>query len=173
MILFLIFTLGLLLGPDHNLKTCSTILHFLTSKSHNFSIIKTHTILFFLKHLRPKSIGRADWPGTLRIQTRTLPYWGVTMKTRTYFLESGQFYARLRARSLPGTTKAKLASLLHANHWRREMPHKDRKAQLTLELAPPCRRLQEQFPGAPTWAMSRKWAQSGCWHWPHQLLGGS
>jgi hypothetical protein len=65
MILFLIFTLGLLLGPDHNLKTCSTILHFLTSKSHNFSIIKTHTILFFLKHLRPESVSRADWPGTL------------------------------------------------------------------------------------------------------------
>ncbi len=78
------------------------------------------------------------------------------MKTRTSFLESGQFYARPRARSLPGTTKAKLASSLHADHRRRAMLYKDRKAQLAVELAPPCRRLQEQFPGAPAWAMSRK-----------------
>ena len=54
---------------------------------------------------------------------------------RTSFLESGEFYARLQARSLPGTTKAKLASLLHTNHQWREMPHKDSKAQLTAELA--------------------------------------
>ncbi len=65
MILFLFLPCELLLGPDHNLKTCSTILHFLTSNSHNFSIIKTHTILFFLKRLRPESVGRANWPGTL------------------------------------------------------------------------------------------------------------
>ncbi len=63
MILFLIFTLELLLGPDHDLKTCYAILHFKTFKSHNFSYIKTHTILFFLKHLRPKSVDRGDGPG--------------------------------------------------------------------------------------------------------------
>ncbi len=51
MILFLILPLELLLGPDHNLQTCSGKLHFQTSQSHNFKIIKTHTILFFLKRL--------------------------------------------------------------------------------------------------------------------------
>jgi hypothetical protein len=68
---------------------------------------------------------------------------------RTSFLESGQFCARPQARSLPGTTKAKLASLLCANHQRRVMSHKDPKAQLGVELALRCRRLQEQFHGAP------------------------
>ncbi len=113
-------------------------------------------LLFVLKCLRPKSIGRADWPRTFWIQTRTLPYWGVTMKTRTSFLERGQFYTRPRARSLPRTAKAKLASLLHSNHQWREMPHNDPKAWLAAELALQCRRLQEQFPGAPALAMSWK-----------------
>jgi hypothetical protein len=146
------------------------IWHTYSLLSHNdFSII----IIFFLKRLMPESVGRADWPGTLLIQTRTLPYWGVTTKTRTSFLESGQFYARPQARSLPGTTKAKLASLLHANHWRQEMPHKDPEARLAADLALRCHRLQERFPGTPTWAMSWKQAQSGHWLWPHQLLDGS
>ncbi len=92
---------------------------------------------------------------------------------RTSFLESGQFYAHPRTRSLPGTTKAKLASLLHANYWWWEMTHKDPKAQLAVELALRCHRLQEQFPGTPTWAMSQKGAQFGCWLRPHQLLNGS
>jgi hypothetical protein len=74
MISFLFLPLELLLGPDQDLKTCSAILHFYTSKSHNFLIIKTYTILFFLKRLRPENVGRADWHGTLCIQTRTLPY---------------------------------------------------------------------------------------------------
>ncbi len=92
------------------------IWHTYSLLSHNIKLSDIHTTSFFyLKHLRPKSIGRADWPGTLWIQT--LPYWGVTTKTRTSFLESGQLYACLRARSLPGTTRAKLASLRHANHW--------------------------------------------------------
>ncbi len=72
MILFLIFTLELLLGPEHNLKTCCGILHLYTSKPHNFLIIKTHTILFFLKHLRLESVGRADWPVTLWVQNPPL-----------------------------------------------------------------------------------------------------
>jgi hypothetical protein len=140
-----------------------------------FQLSDTHTsILAFLKHSRPESTGRADWPGTLWIQTRTLPYWrGVTTKTRTSFLERGQFYARLQVRSLPGTTKAKLASLLHANYQRWEMPHKDPEGWLVAELALRCCRLRERFPGAPTLAMSRKQAWSGCRLWPHQLLDGS
>ncbi len=57
---------------------------------HNFTIMQIHS--FFRCHvLRPESIGRAGWPGTLWIQT--LPYWGVPTKARTSFLESGQFYA--------------------------------------------------------------------------------
>jgi hypothetical protein len=66
MILFLFLPLELFLGQDHNLKTCSMILHVYTSKSHNFSIIKTHTILMFLKHVMPNNIDRASWPGTSR-----------------------------------------------------------------------------------------------------------
>jgi hypothetical protein len=69
--------------------------------------------------------------------------------------------------------KAKLALSTHADHQRREMALKDPKAQLTAELVLRCRRLQEQFPGMPTLAMSRKQAQSGCRLWPHQLLDGS
>ncbi len=59
MILFLFLPLELLLGPDHNLKTCSAILHFLTSKSHNFQLSETHTILFFLECVSPDSVDRA------------------------------------------------------------------------------------------------------------------
>jgi hypothetical protein len=95
------------------------------------------------------------------------------MKTRTSFLESGQFYEGPLASSLPGATKSKLASLLHANHQRREMTLKDPKARLAAELALWCCRLQKQFPGAPALAMSRKQAQSGRWLWPHQLLDSS
>jgi hypothetical protein len=50
------------------------------------------------------------------------------------------------------------------------MTLKDPKARLVAELALRCRRLQEQFPGTPALAMSRKQAQSGCRLWPHQLL---
>jgi hypothetical protein len=53
------------------------------------------------------------------------------------------------------------------------MTLKDSEAQLAAELALWCRRLQEQFPGVPTLAMSRKQAQSGHWLWPQQLLDGS
>jgi hypothetical protein len=80
------------------------------------------------------------------------------MKTRTPFLESGQFYKRPQARSLPGATKAKLASLPHANHQRQEMTLKDPEARLAAELALQCRRLQERFPGAPALALSQKQA---------------
>jgi hypothetical protein len=95
------------------------------------------------------------------------------MKKRTSFLESGQFYKRPQARSLPGATKAKLASLLHADHRRQGMTLKDPKARLAAVLALRCHRLQERFPGTPALVMSRKQAQSGCRLWPHQLLDGS
>jgi hypothetical protein len=91
---------------------------------------------------------------------------------RTSFSESGQFYKRLRA-SLPGTNKAKLASSIHADHRRQEMALKDPKARLAAELVLWCHKLQEQFPGAPALAMSRKRAQSGRRLQPHQLLDGS
>ncbi len=48
------------------------IWHTYSLLSHNFSIIKTHTLFFFLKHVRPKSVGRAGWPGTLWIQNPPL-----------------------------------------------------------------------------------------------------
>jgi hypothetical protein len=51
--------------------------------------------------------------------------------------------------------------------------HKDPEVQLAAGLALRCRRLQEQFPSLPTWAMSWKQAQSGHRLWPHQLLDGS
>ncbi len=47
MILFLFLPLELLLGPDHNLKSYSVILHFQTTKSHNFSIIRNLYHFFF------------------------------------------------------------------------------------------------------------------------------
>ncbi len=137
--------------------------------SHNFPIIKIRS--FFLKRVRPESVGKADWPGTLWIQT--LPYWGVsTSSTRASFSGDWPILCALPESSLPGTTKAKFASLLHTNHQRQEMPHKDPKAQLAAELALRCHTLQEQFPGALTWVQSQKQAQSGCWLWPHQPLDG-
>ncbi len=47
MILFLFLPLELLLGPDHNLKSYYVILHFQTTKSHNFSIIRNLYHFFF------------------------------------------------------------------------------------------------------------------------------
>jgi hypothetical protein len=47
MILFLFLPLELLLSPDHDLKSYSTILHFLTTKSHNFPIIRNLYHFFF------------------------------------------------------------------------------------------------------------------------------
>ncbi len=52
------------------------------------------------------------------------------------------------------------------------MPLKDPEVQLTAELGPWGRTLQEQFPGAPAQAMSQKWAQSGPWPKSHQPLDG-
>jgi hypothetical protein len=92
---------------------------------------------------------------------------------RASFLESGQFFERPRARSPPGATKAKLASLLHADHQWRDMTLKDLEAQLAAESVLRCHRLQERFPGALSLVMSRKQARSGCWLQPYQLLNGS
>jgi hypothetical protein len=95
MILFLFLPLELLLCPHHDLKTCSAILHFENTRSHNFSIIKTHTILFFLEHLRPESVGRA---GTLNskpspteelLQKQELLFWRVANSTQVH--EQGAF----------------------------------------------------------------------------------
>ncbi len=179
MILFLFLPLELLLGPDHNLKSYSGILHFQTTKSHNFPITRNPYYFFFLF----SSIqGPTTQIGLLAYNilnsksecftTLHLSYLGVTTKMRTSFLESGQFYKRPQA-SLPGTNKAKLASSTHTNHQKQEMALKDPEARLAAELVLRCRRLQEQFSGTPALAMSRKRAQSGCRLWPHQLLDGS
>ncbi len=119
----------------------------------------------------PRGIERGRWPGTLRIQT--FPYWGVsTSSTRASFSGEWPILCALQESSLPGTTKAKLASLLHTAHPWWEMPLKDPKVRLTAELGPRGRTLQEQLPGAPAWVQSQKQAQSGCWLWPHQPLDG-
>ncbi len=51
MILFLFLPLELLLGLDHNLKMCSTILHFQTTKSHNFQLSEIHITSSFLSQV--------------------------------------------------------------------------------------------------------------------------
>ncbi len=80
---------------------------------------------------------------------------------------------RPTSKSLPGTTKAKLASLLHTAHWRWEVqPHKDPEVLLTAEFGPRGCTLQEQFTGAPTWVQSQAQTQSGSWLRPRQLLDG-
>jgi hypothetical protein len=70
---------------------------------------------------------------------------------------------RPASKSLPGTTKAKLAPLLHATHWQQELPCKDPKVLLAAKLGPRGCTLQERFPGASAQAQSQKQAQSGCW----------
>ncbi len=179
MILFLFLPLELLLGPDHDLKSYSAILHFQTTKSHNFPIIRNP---YYFSFLFSSVQGPTMYVGPLAYNilnsksecftTLHLSYLVVTTKMRTSFSESGQFYERPRA-SLPGTIKAKLASSIHTNHQQQEMALKDPKARLAAELVLRCRRLQERFPGVPALAMSQKQAQSGCWLRPHQLLDGS
>jgi hypothetical protein len=66
-----------------------------------------------------------------------------TLHADTFFKQAPQ------ESSLPGTTKAKLASLLHTTHPRQKIPLKDPKVLLAAELGSQCRTLQEQFPGAP------------------------
>ena len=59
--LILILTLGIAPRPRSRSQNMLRNTSFLDLKSHNFS----HTILFFLKHVRPDSVDRASWPGTL------------------------------------------------------------------------------------------------------------
>ncbi len=80
---------------------------------------------------------------------------------------SGRFFMAREHTSLPGTTMEKLALLLHTAHQQREIPHKDPKVLLAEELGPRCCTFLEHFPGAPAWAQSQKWAQSGHWHRLH------
>ncbi len=177
MILFL-FLLELLLGPDHDLKTYSRILHFQTTKSHNFSIIRNPYYFFFsfssvqgpTTQIGPISLGHFEFKIQLHKNPPLLRSY--YKNENFFFFESGQFYERPRA-SLPGTNKAKLASLLHTDHRQQIMTHEDPEVRLAVELALRCRRLPEQFPGAPALVMSRKQAQTGRRLWPHQLLDGS
>jgi hypothetical protein len=119
-------------------------------------------LLFFLKCARPNSVDRAVGLGHFEFKFhKNPPLLRSYYKNENFFFGECQSYERPQARSLPGATKAKLASLLHADHQRWEMTLKDPKARLTAELALPCCRLQEQFPGAPALGMSWKQAQSG------------
>ncbi len=73
--------------------------------------------------------------------------------------------------SLPGTTKAKLASPLRADHrWQYWTPE-DPEAQLAAELGLRVRTLHEQDPGARARAPRQEGVQSGCWHRRYQLDG--
>jgi hypothetical protein len=73
MILFLFLPLELILGPDHDLKICSEILLFKTSKFHNFQLSEIHTIPFFLKRVRPGSVDRAVGLGHIEIKQEPSP----------------------------------------------------------------------------------------------------
>jgi hypothetical protein len=70
-------------------------------------------------------------------------------------------------RSLPKTTKDKLAPLLYTNHQWWEMPLKDPEVQIAVELGLQVSTLQEQSPGVGTQVPSQKGAQSDCQHSPH------
>ncbi len=61
MILFLFLPLELLLGPDHDLKTCSAILHIQTSKSHNFQLSEIHITSSFLSQACKAQQRRQGW----------------------------------------------------------------------------------------------------------------
>ncbi len=128
--------------------------------SYNFSIIKIHIISFFASQLNclrcrvgPIGLGHFEFK----------PSPTEELGQKLLFQVSGHFYAACKHKSLPGTTKAKLASSLHAIHWRRGLSHKDPKVLLAAELGPQGRTLQEQFPGAPTRVQSQKQAQPGQW----------
>ncbi len=85
---------------------------------------------------------------------------------KCFRLESGQFLCSHK-QSLPRTTKAKLASLLHAAHQWQETPTKDSKVRLVAKLGLQDCILQERSPGMHTQALSQKGALSGCRHHPH------
>ena len=74
--------------------------------------------------------------------------------------------------SLPRTTKANLALLLSANHWRQYWTPKYPEVQLAVELDSRVRTLHEQDPGERTWApRQHEGVQSGHWHCRYQLDG--
>jgi hypothetical protein len=92
MILFLFLPLELILGPDQDLKTCSGILLFKTSKFHNFQLSEIHPIPFFLKRVRPDSVDRAVGLGHIEFKQEPSPTEEL-QKKRFFSLESGQFYS--------------------------------------------------------------------------------
>ncbi len=145
--------------PMYRNSTCWHTLTFECSfLSYNFPIIRIHTVSFFLKHEDSKGIEQGRWPRTLWIQT--LPYWGVTM--RASFSGEWTILCAPWESSLPGTTKANLASLLHAAHWWQEMPLKDPKVWLAVKLGLRGRTFQERLLGTLVGAISQKQAQSDC-----------
>ncbi len=73
--------------------------------------------------------------------------------------------------SLPRTTKAKLASPLRANHWRRYWTPKDPEARLAVELGLRVRTLHDRDPSLHARAPRQEGVQSGCRRRRYQLDG--
>ena len=69
------------------------------------------------------------------------------------------------------TTKAKLATSLHADHWRQYWTPKDPEARLVVELDSRVRTLHEQDPGAHARAPRQEGVQSGYRRRGYQLYG--
>ncbi len=85
-------------------------------------------------------------------------------------LTSGRWPIHMHSRaSLPRTTKGKLAHC-YANHRRQKIPLKDIEVQLAVKVGQWPWRLQQWSPGTHAQAPSKKGAQSGCLHRPHQLV---
>jgi len=63
--------------------------------------------------------------------------------------------------SLPGTTKAKLAPIVHADHPRREIAKSDPEVLLAAELGQRARTLHERYPGARARAPRQRGVRSG------------
>ncbi len=92
--------------------------------------------LFFLKRARPKRrrVGSLAWD----LLNSNHPL----LRSQYSKCEQPILHAPQES-SLPGTTKAKLASFLHAAHPRRELPLKNPKVRLAVELGPQGPTLQE------------------------------
>ncbi len=164
MILFLFLPWELILGPDHNLKTCSEILLFKTSKFHNFQLSEIHTIPFFLKRVRPDSIDRAVGLGHIEFKQEPSPTEELQKKCFFFFIVANSTHARKQG-AFRGPPRPSLhhcyALIINSGKW----PTRTPKCNL--------RRSWHCGSSAPALAMSQKRAQSGCPLWPHQLLNGS
>ncbi len=122
--------------------------------NHNFSIFKIHTISFFPKRLSPTCIGRAC--DTLNSNSPLLRSYYI--KYENFFFGKWPILHVTASKSLPETTKAKLASSLHIAHQWWEWPHKVPGVLLAAELGSWGHILRKQFPGTPASVQSQEWA---------------